>query len=216
MKCSVLSIASTAGLLLLAGTPAWASPTPTDVNWSYNFTPTNTILTSGTGTGSISLSNQPNVNATNSSDVVVTNLRLSSTAGTGSPDSFNNTAWQVKLQLTDLASGNSTTMTFSGMFNGTFSAANANVTNTYTGQTTQTWTAPGSGNTYTVTMGSYTPPGPPTGPNSNAGSISAHVTVGPQISSHAPEPSTLVLSFLGLGFAGFASRRKRRAAANLV
>lgn len=219
MKRFLVSIASTAGLLLLAGVPAWASPTPTDVNWTYNFTPTNQLLTSGTGTGSISFSNQPTVSATNNSDVVVTNLRLSSTAGIGSPDSFTNTAWHVSLQLTDTASGQSTVMNFGGVLNGAFSQFNANVGNTNTGLTTQTWTA-SNGNQYTVTLGNYTPPGPPSGPDSNAGSIAAHVSVTPGtgvISGNSPEPSTLVLSFLGLGFAGLASRRKRRAlAANLA
>jgi hypothetical protein len=218
MKRFPLSIASTAGLLLLAGTPVWASPTPTDVNWSYNFTPSKTLLPASTGTGSISFSNQPTVNATNSSDVVVSNLRLSSTAGSGTPDTFSNAAWHVGLQLTDTASGTSTTMNFGGVLNGTFSASNANVTNSFTSPTSFTWTA-SNGNTYTVTLTSYTPPGPPTGPNSNAGSISAHVTVtsGTGHTAGVPEPSTLVLSFLGLGFAGIAARRKRRTlAANLA
>ena len=63
-----------------------------------------------------------------------------------------------------------------------------------------------------VTLTNYTPPGPPNA--SNAGSISAHVTVTPgnghTSGGGTPEPSTLVLSCLGLGFAGLASWRKRR------
>jgi hypothetical protein len=100
---------------------------------------------------------------------------------------------------------------------GTFSAGNANVTNTFTGTTAYNWTAP-NGNKYTVTVGNFTPPGPPTA--SNAGSISVHVAVtagsGTVSGGHAPEPSTLLLSCLGLGFAGAASWRKRRRAAKLA
>jgi hypothetical protein len=217
MKRSLLLIASTAGLLLLAGTPAWADPTPTETHWTYNFTPTSSPNPSfiqadgGAGSGSVSFTNEPTKGATNSSDVVLTNLRVSSTASNSSPDTLNsNGAWSVKLQLTDSASGASTFMTFSGKLGGSFSAENANVTNTNTSQTSFTWTAP-NGNKYTVTLGNFTPPGPPDA--SNAGSIAAHVSVTPgtgPVVGHMPEPSTLVLSCLGLSFAGLASWRKRR------
>jgi hypothetical protein len=107
-------------------------------------------------------------------------------------------------------------LTFTGKLGGSFSANNANVTDQFTGKTSYTWTAP-NGNTYSVTLNNFTPPGPPTA--SNAGSISAHVTVTPgggTISGGAPEPSTLVLSCLGLGFAGLRSWRKRRTQATNV
>jgi hypothetical protein len=216
MKRSLLLIASTAGLLLLASTPAWADPTPTpEVQWTYNFTPTQPFVSADSpGTGTVTFTNEPTKGATNSSDVVITNLRVSSTAPNSSPDKLNsNGAWSATLTLTDTASGASTTMLFSGKLGGTFSATNANVTNTNTGTTTYTWTAP-NGNVYTVTLGNFTPPGPPDA--SNAGSIAAHVSVTPgdgHVSGHAPEPSTLVLSCVGLGFAGFTSWRKRRARA---
>lgn len=212
MKCSLVSIASTAGLLLLAGAPAWASPTPTDVQWTYNFTPNQSFVKSDSGTGSITFTNEPAKNANNSSDVVLTNLRVSSTATNSSPDSFNNAHWSGTLAITDKASNAGTTLTFQGQLGGTFSAGNANVTNTFTGTTAYNWTAP-NGNKYTVTVGNFTPPGPPTA--SNAGSISVHVAVtsGSGTIASGPEPSTLLLSCLGLGFAGAASWRKRRRAA---
>jgi hypothetical protein len=117
--------------------------------------------------------------------------------------------------LTDTASGASTTMLFSGKLGGSFSGSNSNVSNQFTGTTSYTWTAP-NGNLYTVTLVGYTPPGPPTA--SNAGSISAHVSVTPgegggHTGGSSPEPSTLVLSCLGLAFAGATSWRKRRALA---
>lgn len=213
MKRSLVVIASAVGLLCLGGTPAWADPTPTpEVQWTYNFTPTQSFVQSDNPAGgSVSFTNEPTKGATNSSDVVVSNLKVSSTAPATSPDTLTTKgAWGATLTLTDTASGASTTMLFSGKLGGNFSASNSNVTNTFTGQTTYTWTAP-NGNQYTVTLNGYTPPGPPTA--SNAGSISAHVEVTPGGNGHTggvPEPSTLVLSCLGLGFAGLTSWRKRR------
>lgn len=218
MKRFLLVIASAAGALCLGITPAWATPTATpEVQWSYNFTPSQSFVSADApGSGTVSFTNEPTKNATNSSDVVVTNLRDSSTATASSPDTLNtNGGWKIGFQLTDASStgANATSpmMYFTGKLSGTFSSSNSNITDTFTGQTSYTWTAP-SGNQYTVALTGYTPPGPPTA--SNAGSISAHVTVGPHISggggTGTPEPSSLVLSCLGLGFAGLASWRKRR------
>jgi hypothetical protein len=211
-KRSLFAIAWAAGLLCLASTPAWAGPSPAYVSWNYNFTPSQSYVSADApGTGSVSFTNEPSVqNVINSSDVVVTNLRVSSTASSGSPDTLNtNGAWSATMQLTDNNAGGATdTMTFSGKLGGTFAKNSANVTNTFTGQTTQSWTAP-NGDSFTVSMVGYTPPGPPTA--TNAGSIAAFVSVSPGVTtSGTPEPSTLMLSVLGLGFAGLTSWRKRR------
>jgi hypothetical protein len=215
MKCFVVAIVSAAGLLCLAGTPAWAQmpPVTTDVNWTYNFTPAQAAVYSDSGSGTVTFTNEPTKAATNSSDVVVTNLRVNSVATADNPDTLStNGAWKVGLTLTDGNSGDSTTMTFSGKLGGTFSANNANVTNTFTGTTNYSWTDPKNGDTYKVNLVGYTPPGPPTA--SNAGSIAAFVSVTPGNGNghgaSTPEPSTLVLSCLGLGFVGLTTWRKRR------
>ena len=95
------------------------------------------------------------------------------------------------------------------------SNSNANVTNKFTGLITQQLIL---GNvakgfrTYTVTIGPYTPPGPPGA--SNAGSISAHVDVTDGgVINKVPEPSTMALSFVGFTVFGAGAWRKRRAAA---
>jgi hypothetical protein len=231
MKRSLLLVASTAGLLCLAAGPASAQMTP-QIQWSYNFTPTQSFVAADSpGTGTVTFTNEPGHNATNSSDVVVTNLRVSSTAPSTTPDTLTNAGYGFALQLKDTASGaTSSTLLLNGQLGGSFSSSNSNVTNTFTaatlgsgwttgtngsGQTTYSWTAPGTvgnpnGNVYTVNLTGYTPPGPPTA--ANAGSISAHVDVGLGTghTSSTPEPSTLVLSGLGLAFAGAASWRKRR------
>ncbi len=215
MRRSLRLFASAAGLLCLAATQASATPISTPVAWSYNFTPVSSFVTADApGTGTVTLTNEPTKTATNSSDVVVTNLRVSSTAPASTPDTFNSSgAWKVGLTLTDSASGtNSGTLWFTGKLGGNFSSSNSNVTDTFTGKTSYTWSATQGNltNTYTVSLTGYTPPGPPTA--SNAGSISAHVSVVStvKISGNTPEPSSLVLSCLGLTFAGAASWRKRR------
>jgi hypothetical protein len=213
MKRSLPLFAST--LLFFAGTSARAdlSSAPA-VAWTYNFTPSvNSVAADPPGSGGVSFTNEPTKSANNSSDVVITNLRDFSTATTASPDKLSaNGAYSVTLVLTDSASGEHATLTFTGKLGGTFSANNSNITNTWTGQTTQVATL--GSNNYTVSVGSYTPPGPPTA--SNAGSMSAHVSVAPVSPSGGggppaalPEPSALVLSFVGLSLAGAAGWRTR-------
>jgi hypothetical protein len=214
MKRSLLFFASAAGLLCLAGSQARASQTQTPpIAWSYNFTPTQSFVSANSpGTGTVTFTNGPTQGASGNSDVVVTNLRTSSTASLSAPDSLTSSgAYSISMMLKDTASGQSTTLMFTGKLGGSFSSLNANVTNMFTGKSTDTVNL--GGNTYTVSMTGYTPPGPPTA--NNAGSISAHVTVAPTNGTGhgaggAPEPSSLVLSCLGLTLAGAASWRKRR------
>lgn len=220
MKRSLVSIASAAGLLWLAAAPALADSTSSQIQWSYNFTPSQTFIAADApGSGTASFTNEQTIKSTNSSEVEVTNLKLSSTASWNQPDTFTkNGAWAVSMVLTDSASGASNTMTFTGKLSGTFSALTSNVSDTFTGKTSYTWTAP-NGNKYTVSLDGATRPGPPT--DNNAASISAYVSVSPPSTNNngggngghtagAPEPSSLILSFLGLGFAGLASWQKRR------
>ena len=98
-------------------------------------------------------------------------------APAGSPDTFaaNQGFYALKLDLTDLTSGKSGFLLFFGQLQGSFSQGNANVTNTFFSPATQSI---GLGNNfYTVTMNSYSPPGPPS--EGNLGSIGAFVQVQP-------------------------------------
>jgi hypothetical protein len=146
---------------------------------------------------------------------VATNIRAFSSAPRNHPDTYTNSPYTLSLFLKDNASGQSTTLAFKGVFNGNISATSANVTTIFTAPLVET-VALGS-NTYTVNLGNYSPPGPPDA--SNAGSISAHVGVNeftpppppsPPPAEHLPEPSTLLLSCLGLSGMGLAAWRKWR------
>jgi hypothetical protein len=185
------------------------------VAWSYNWTPSTLALPADVpGSGGLSLTNEPTKNADGTSDVVVTNIRGFSSASRSNPDKFTHAAYTFNLVLTDLASGQNAHMSFTGFFSGTMSATSSNIANTFTGITSRI--AVLGGNTYTVTMGNYSPPGPPTA--SNAGSISAHVGVneittgggGDTGGGNAPEPSTLLLACFGLSGLGVTGWRKWR------
>jgi hypothetical protein len=210
MKRSLPLFAS--ALLFFAGTSVRADP----IAWTYNWTPSVSSLSADSpGTGGVSFTNEPTKNAINNSDIVVTNLKDFSTATSANPDAFTKGgAYSFTLVLTDSASGEHATLTFTGKLSGNFSANNSNITNLFTGQTSQTVTL--GKYDYTVSTVAYTPPGPPSA--SNSGSISAHVNVqphgGPVSGGTTPEPSTMVLSVLGLSFAGAARWRQRRRAAS--
>jgi hypothetical protein len=230
MKRLLLFFAPAAGLLLLTGPQVRADLVAApNAQWSYNFTPSAPSVTADSpGTGTISFTNEPGGSATGDSDLAVTNLQVHAFPGTS--DTLNNATtgnYTISMLLTDNASNTSATLTFSGKLSGSFSSGNANVTDAVTGVPTSSVTPVASGlGTVTVALGAnfytvslidkngnpyYTPPGPPS--QQNFGSIGAFVSVQTDGSGHisgAPEPSTLVLSCLGLVFAGAASWQKRR------
>ena len=63
---------------------------------------------------------------------------------------------------------------------------------------------------YTLSSPTYTPPGPPD--SSNPSAISVSVDVRPVDIQKSPEPSTMLLSCVGLSLLGIAGWRKRRQA----
>jgi hypothetical protein len=208
MKRSTVLYASV--LALLAGAGGARADL---IEWSYNWDRTPVSVISDTGNGSVSFTNEPTKHATGSSDTVATNLKANSLAPATAPDTISgsNGNYTLTLKLTDKASGQSGTLTFTGKLSGSLSKDSANITNQFTGLLTQPLVL--GTNTYTVTLGQYAPPGPPSA--SNFGSIAAHVDVQGGVGSaqSTPEPSALLLSGLGLALAGGAGWRKRRAAA---
>jgi hypothetical protein len=190
-------------LFLSTGLPAQASL----VQWSYDWNRSPAVVLAGTG--GVTLTNEPGASAAGPSDVVATNLKVFSSANPASPDHLSPTPYTLSLALTDTASHASSVLTFTGTLSGTFSSGSAHVMNAFTGTTTQSVVL--GGNTYTVTMGSYSPPGPPSATNS--GSISAHVDVMPGKGggpNKTPEPSTMVLACLGVSVIGLSSWKRMR------
>src|SRR5262249_51188910 len=103
----------------------------------------------------------------------------------------------------DKASGTSDNLVFSGKINGTLSNGSAILNNTFTSPETQSVQI--GQHQYTVKIGPFAPPGPPTA--NISGSISALATVAV---NDAPEPSSLALPALGLPlFGGWWWKRTR-------
>lgn len=194
-------------LVLVAGANARAG----FVSWSYNWSrvPADVISADAFGTSRLSLSDEPLGHASNNSDIVATNIRTFSNAPRANPNNFLDAAYSLTLRLTDTKSGETGTLSFTGVFSGTLSASSADISTTFTSATTQSLLL--GNNEYLVTLNSYSPPGPP-GIN-NAGSIGASVEViagnpDPGPITDVPEPSTVMLSGLGLSVLGALSWRK--------
>jgi hypothetical protein len=179
------------------------------IPWTYNWAPGPTIVTSDTGAGRLVLSNEPQGHALGDSDVVATNIHAFSSASPDAPDVFTNRPYALSMTLKDTASGATGVLTFTGEFSGTLTSGSAQITNAFTGLTTQQIAL--GNNVYVVTIGNYAPPAPPGAINAGAISAFAQVSVNPATS--APEPSACILACVGLVSVTGACWRRRRARA---
>ncbi len=177
--------------------------TPWTYSWSRNPI---SVPSDGTGTGGISMTLSPLTPGTNlvgDSDINAVNLSTFSSAPTGTVDTFTNAKYSLTIQLTDLTSGTSGSLTFNGAFNGTLSTTSAQIDNTFLSPLTQDLVL--GQHDYTVSLNSYVPPGLPSA--TTFGSIGAHVSIAdapsnPQSNngggspgvSDVPEPATLLLA----------------------
>jgi len=220
---SVTWLTGALAALLLSGSAVRADNLP----WNYNWTPSTTSITaSDSPTGSttkLKLTNEPtnadldplsSVGVTGNSDIVATQLSVTSDAPTGFPDEFKTGAdVSLKLKITDETSGLSHNFTFTGTFNtqdpsdpSTAADESANVKFTHTGSSLQSFVIGAA--EYTVKFVAYTPPGPPG--SANQGSIAYNVKVRTLDIQKAPEPASLCLAGIGASFMGLGAWRKRR------
>jgi hypothetical protein len=172
------------------------------VHWSYSWAHTGSITA---GSSSISFTDEALAHAVGSSDIISENLKVVSGADPTTPNHLSGGYW-LALTITDDVTHATGTVVFTGTLDGLVSSSSASVTNTFTGLTTVP-TPPISGITYQVTIGPYTPPGPPS--SSNFGGIAAHVDVRGEHITSTPEPSTMMMAGLGLSLLGLLSWKRR-------
>lgn len=176
------------------------------ISWQYNWSRSPGILYADVPSkGYITLTDESLKSAAGSSDIVATNIRVYSTASPAKPATFTHKGYTLTLFLLDEESGKSGTMNFTGEFNGTVSKLSSRLDNTFTSSTTQELLL--GNNLYTVTIGPYAPPGPPSA--TNAGAVSAFAQVSVRNIQKTPEPSTLVLAGIALPALGLVYLRKR-------
>jgi hypothetical protein len=179
----------------------------------FSWAPSPVVLwADGPGSSGVIFSHeQANLNVTDQGGTwtgIATDLKTISSAHS---DTFVNRRYSLTLTITDdhnhalLPSP----ITFSGVLNGTVSHQSAQLSNTFTSPQTQSFF---DGNLI-VTIGPYSPPGPPG--HDRTGSIGAEVDVKgplPPPASNVPAPSTLALSSLGGLLLGWKVWRKRNTA----
>ncbi len=197
------AVLMTALVWLFVPAPAQAAYIP----WKYSWSRDHPIIYSDTSTTSyITLTDEALGKAAGTSDVVATNLKIFSDADPNKPAPFTNKDYTLTLFLLDVQSGKHGTLDFSGVLNGDISEFSSNIENTFLGKTKQTLVL--GQHLYTVTIGPYTPPGPPG--STNAGAISARASVHVADIQKSPEPASIVLVLCGLPGIGFHVWRRRR------
>ncbi len=202
MKFSPLSASGAALLLLLTTSSVRADLIP----WMYSWSSSPAVVhADAPGTSYVTLTDEPLKVAIGDSDIVATNLRTYSTAPANSPDHFTHASYSISLYLYDPSIQKGATMVFTGYLDGTLSASNSNLKNTFTGPTSQTVVL--GNHIFTANALSYSPPGIPG--SINSGSISGHITIHIE-SVMTPEPATLTLSSLGAILLGVTRLRRCR------
>ena len=227
MKRSVSVFAAAVAALLLAGTSSRAA----DIPWTFNWTATGGSdltapsagfyhLASNTSGTYLQLTNEPFGKsfgtAAGTSDLTMTGIKVFSTAPAitlGSPSFSGSGPVTFTLTLTDQTSGMTHNFQYAVQFGGYANSGASQVTANLTpvGSSSAFNDVQVGNSLYTVGSPVYLKPGPPD--STNPSGISVTVSVRPVDIQKTPEPSTMVLSCVGLSFLGLAGWRKRRRAA---
>jgi hypothetical protein len=221
MKRSVSLFTAACAALLLAGSP---SARAEDLPWTFDWTPGNipgnlrlVAPTSMTKMSYLQLTSEPIGKpfgtAAGASDLTMTSIKVFSDAPRSNPDSLAATSpVTFSLRLTDKTTGLFHDFLYSVKFGGLISSESAKVTAMISPMAPFVNVKIGAG-LYTINSPTYTPPGPPDSSNPAAISVSVNVIPadGGKITG-TPEPSTMLLSCVGLSCLGVARWRKRHQA----
>jgi hypothetical protein len=186
----------------LAASASQADP----INYRYDFLTPAPVTGDAGNFGTISFATTNGGQATGHTVLTAASLAAVTSAPLTNPDTFSGQTYAVTIDLTDLPSGHSGSLTFTGALFGSLTPEDARITTTFS-QGTKTLTL--GNDTYTVTLGPLVDPS-----NNNptvVGTLMATVDVrsGSVIQvADAPEPASLMLAALGVA-AGVWSRCRR-------
>jgi hypothetical protein len=225
MKRSVSVFAALAALLL-TGTSSRAANIPWSFNWTVTGGPDLTVknknfyhLASNTKGTYLRLRHEPHGksvgNAAGTAELTMTGIKVFSHAPphTLNPPSFNSSnPVTFTLTLTDKMSGASHPFQYTVQFGGHANAGGASLTASFLGTTTYTDVQIGN-NLYTISSPVFLKLGPRDSSKRYGIFVTVSVTPDSIRIQGASEPSTMVLSCVGLSFVGLAGWRKRRRAA---
>jgi hypothetical protein len=219
----------------LALSLAAAAQSQADTTYFYNWQRTPFALPTAQqadntlpGTGGVNLIdlNSAAVKAEGDTGNPAADVQVISTATSGNKDVFTasgTTNGKYTLTLTLYAQdpvanpGTATgTVSFAGQLSGNVTALSSNLFNNILSSTDaggthagQNWAQVQVGsNLFTITYSGFAEPGPSN--EKSYGAISFHISVAPAITGKAPEPTSMVLGFLGLSCLGGVAWRARR------
>src|SRR5207247_1600352 len=124
MKYTAAALCS--AVLSLCLLPGTGRADPVQADWSYQWTPsTDKIYATGSTTDYIALIPENPGQTTGNSNVPAVALQTVSTSSKNNASTFTHAAYGLGLTITDLASGTSGVLVFTGEFNGTLSTDKA-------------------------------------------------------------------------------------------